>query len=199
VNGRDPRAARGWAGYMTQADALLPWRTVLGNAEIGLELRGVPPAERRASVRSMLVRVGLSEFESKYPFELSGGMRKRLSLVRVLAYSPDVLFLDEPFAALDAQTRETLQQDLLDLWEATGKTVVFVTHDLTEALSLSQRVVVLSGRPGTIKREYRVALPRLRPLIELRLLREFTDLFRQVWSDLRPAEVSAATLAGEYR
>lgn len=174
----------GWAGYLSQADTLLPWRTVLANAEIGLEIRQTPPAARRARVAQLIQRVGLAGFEQKYPSELSGGMKKRLGLIRLLSYDPDVLLLDEPFGALDAQTREFLQQDLLTLWQDFHKTVIFVTHDLVEAITLSDRIVLMSPRPGRIKAEYRVDLPRPRRLPDIQFSPAFQELHHQIRLDL---------------
>jgi NitT/TauT family transport system ATP-binding protein len=174
----------GWAGYMSQADTLLPWRTVAENAAIGLEIRGVSKAKRRQRVAGLVERVGLGGFEDKYPAELSGGMKKRLGLVRMLAYQPQVLLLDEPFAALDAQTREMLQADLLDLWRDFKRTVVFVTHDLLEAITLSDRIYLLSKRPAAIKREYPIMLPRPRLSQEIQFSPEFQELHRRLRRDL---------------
>ncbi|MCB2227809.1 MAG: ABC transporter ATP-binding protein [Desulfarculaceae bacterium] len=174
----------GWAGYMSQTDTLLPWRTVLENAAIGLEIRGVAKAERRRRVAGLVERVGLAGFEDKYPGELSGGMKKRLGLIRMLAYEPQVLLLDEPFAALDAQTRERLQADLLDLWRDFKRTVIFVTHDLVEAITLSDRILLLGSRPARIKREYGVDLPRPRLSQEIQFSEEFQDLHRRLRQNL---------------
>jgi len=174
----------GWAGYMSQTDTLLPWRTVLENAAIGLEIRGVAKTERRRRVAGLVERVGLAGFEDKYPGELSGGMKKRLGLIRMLAYEPQVLLLDEPFAALDAQTRERLQADLLDLWRDFKRTVIFVTHDLVEAITLSDRILLLGRRPARIKREYGVDLPRPRLSQEIQFSEEFQDLHRRLRQDL---------------
>lgn len=174
----------GWAGYMSQSDTLLPWRTVAENAAIGLEIRGVSRPERRARVAGLIERVGLSGFEDKYPGELSGGMKKRLGLIRMLAYEPGVLLMDEPFAALDAQTREFLQNDLLNLWKDFRKTVLFVTHDLVEAIGLSDRVILLTARPGTVKREYRIDLPRPRCGQSIQFNTGFRELHRAIRSDL---------------
>jgi NitT/TauT family transport system ATP-binding protein len=184
--------AFGWAGYMSQAETLLPWRTVLENAAIGLEIRGVPKAERRRRVNGLVERVGLGGFEDKYPDELSGGMKKRLGLIRMLAYEPEVLLLDEPFAALDAQTREMLQADLLDLWRDYRRTVIFVTHDLVEAITLSDRILLLSRRPAVIKSQHRVGLPRPRHSRDIQFSDEFMDLHRRLRQDLLE-EVPART------
>jgi NitT/TauT family transport system ATP-binding protein len=174
----------GWAGYMSQAETLLPWRTVAENAVIGLEIRGVPKQERLELVAGLIQRVGLAGFEDKYPSELSGGMKKRLGLIRMLAYEPEVLLLDEPFAALDAQTREVLQGDLLTLWRDFQRTVVFVTHDLLEAITLSDRIFLLTQRPAAIKREYRVDLPRPRFSQDIQFSSGFLDLHRRLRQDL---------------
>jgi NitT/TauT family transport system ATP-binding protein len=182
---------QGWAGYMTQADALLPWRTVLENAALGLELQGVRRTERRARAHQLLAKVGLADVAGRYPAELSGGMRKRLSLVCVLAYEPEALVLDEPFSAVDVQLREILHQDLLRLWRESGKTILFVTHDLHEAIALADRVVLMTARPGRIKREYIVELPRPRPMFEAQLLPGFIDLYRTIWSDLKDEVLKA--------
>ncbi len=176
--------AFGWAGYMSQADTLLPWRDVLDNAGIGLEIRGVARAECRRRAAELAARVGLAGFENRYPHELSGGMRKRLGLIRMLAYEPEVLLLDEPFAALDAQTREVLQNDLVDLWRDFRRTVIFVTHDLMEAITLADRVCLLSRRPAAIKREYRVELPRPRTSLEVQFSQKFQALHQAIRRDL---------------
>lgn len=175
---------QGWAGYMSQADTLLPWRTVYENAAIGLEIRGVSKKERRERVIPLIKRVGLAAFLDKYPSELSGGMKKRLGLVRVLVYDPEVLLLDEPFAALDAQTREVLQADLLELWRDFQRTVIFVTHDLVEAITLSDRILLLSRRPAIIKRSYQVDLPRPRRVEDIQFSKGFQDLYRKLRQDL---------------
>jgi NitT/TauT family transport system ATP-binding protein len=151
-------------GMMFQEFALFPWKTVAGNVAWGLEAQGVPRAEIEAAVSRHLEIMSLSEFRDHYPAELSGGMKQRVALARVLAFDPKVLLMDEPFGALDAQTRETMQEELTRLWERTGKTIVFVTHDIEEAVYLGDRVVVMSARPGRIREEVRIDLPRPRGL-----------------------------------
>jgi len=185
VNQQSVNGRFGWAGYMTQADTLLPWRTVWGNTEIGLEINGMPKTERQKKVTKLISQVGLNGFENKYPFEISGGMKKRLDLIRTLAYDPDVLLLDEPFAALDCQTREFLQADLLRLWEDYKKTIIFVTHDLVEAITLSDRIFLMTSRPGTIKKEYRVPLSRPRSTFDLQLTEDFYEFHKQIRIDLK--------------
>ncbi|WP_046779706.1 ABC transporter ATP-binding protein [Streptomyces yangpuensis] len=138
-------------GIVFQQYALLPWRTALGNVEFGLEATGVPRRERRARATEFLDLVGLTGFEDRHPHQLSGGMRQRVAIARSLAYDPDVLLMDEPFAALDAQTRESLQDELRRIWQRTGKTVVFITHGIEEAVYLGQKVAVMTSRPGRIK------------------------------------------------
>ncbi|MER5806573.1 ABC transporter ATP-binding protein [Streptomyces sp. NPDC002033] len=138
-------------GTVFQQYALLPWRTALGNVEFGLEATGVPRRQRAARAREFLDLVGLTGFEDRHPHELSGGMRQRVAIARSLAYDPDVLLMDEPFAALDAQTRESLQDELRGIWQRTGKTIVFITHGIEEAVYLGQRVAVITSRPGRVK------------------------------------------------
>jgi len=159
VNGPGPDR-----GMMFQEFALFPWKTVAGNVAWGLEAQGVSRPEIETTVRRHLDIMGLADFSNHYPAELSGGMKQRVALARVLAFDPKVLLMDEPFGALDAQTRETMQEELTRLWERTGKTIVFVTHDIEEAVYLGDRVVVLSARPGRIREEVRIDLPRPRGL-----------------------------------
>lgn len=171
-------------GYISQADTLLPWRTVLDNVALAMELRGVPKARRREKARALLARVGLSGFEHSYPRELSGGMKKRAAIARVLAIDPAILMMDEPFAPLDALTRQKLQDDILSIWEATGCTILYVTHDLTEAITLADRVVLLSARPGRVVREYPIDLPRPRRVMDVKFSPRFVALEQALWQDL---------------
>lgn len=184
LDGRLGGLARPSLGYISQRDSLLPWRTVLGNVELGLELRAVPRKKRREQARSLLDQVGLAGFEHSYPFELSGGMRKRVAVVRSLAYGPDILFMDEPFVGLDVQTRDALEEDILKLWHRRQKTIVLVTHDLSEAITLSDRIVLLTARPGRVKAEYLVDLPRPRSVVEVRFTDAFVALHRTIWRAL---------------
>jgi len=151
-------------GMMFQEFALFPWKTVAGNVAWGLEAQGVPRQQIEATVGKYLEIMGLADFRNHLPAELSGGMKQRAALARVLAFNPKVLLMDEPFGALDAQTREAMQEELTRLWERTGKTIVFVTHDIEEAVYLGDRVVVLSARPARIREEVRIDLPRPRDL-----------------------------------
>jgi NitT/TauT family transport system ATP-binding protein len=171
-------------GVVFQGYALFPWRTVQQNIEVGLEIRGVARAERRAIAQHYLELVGLHGFAERYPHELSGGMKQRVAIARSLAYEPDLLLMDEPFAALDAQTREILQGELLRIWEATRKTIVFVTHSLDEAIYLSDRIAVMTQRPGRIKQILEVDLPRPRAP-ELRNSEDFVHLRQRAWEVLR--------------
>jgi NitT/TauT family transport system ATP-binding protein len=167
-----------------QEFGLLPWRTVLHNVELGLELKGVPVEARRNVCRGLIDMVGLTGFEGHYPHELSGGMKQRVGLARALATDPDVLLMDEPFAALDAQTRDIMQAELLRIWHAARKTVLFVTHQIEEAIYLSDRVMVMTKRPGRAKRIFPIALPRPRDY-EMRVTPEFNELKLQIWNELK--------------
>jgi NitT/TauT family transport system ATP-binding protein len=173
-------------GYMFQQDALLPWKTVLDNVAFGLQLRGAGKAERLQQAREWIVRVGLAGFEDAYPDQLSGGMRRRTAIAQTWITEPGVLLMDEPFSALDVQTRQVMENELLTLWTGTEKTVLFVTHDLDEAVSLSDEVVLLSAGPAShIVGRYPVDLPRPRDLMDIRTTPEFTEIYRAIWSDLR--------------
>jgi NitT/TauT family transport system ATP-binding protein len=179
-------------GYMFQSDALLPWRTIIRNVQCGLELAGVARVEAQTRARAMLQQLGLGEFEKHYPAELSGGMRQRASLARTWVTNPDVLLMDEPFGALDSQTRLVIQGSFLAFWEAHRKTVILVTHDLEEAIAMADRVLVMSARPGRIKSEYCIDLPRPRSVVDLRSDTRFVDYWRRIWNDLE-TEVAGAT------
>ncbi|MGC2122903.1 MAG: ABC transporter ATP-binding protein [Xanthobacteraceae bacterium] len=167
-----------------QEFGLLPWRTVLHNIELGLELKKVPAAKRHAIAGRLVTLVGLSGFESHYPHELSGGMKQRVGLARALATDPDVLLMDEPFAALDAQTRDLMQVELLRIWREARKTVLFVTHQIDEAIYLSDRVMVMSKRPGRSKKIFAIELPRPREY-EMRVTPEFNELKLEIWNTLK--------------
>ena len=169
-------------GYVTQSDTLLPWRTVRQNISIPLEIRHSPKAERAERVDRIISKVGLDGFEHHYPAELSGGMRKRVILARTLIYEPETILMDEPFGALDAQLKLVLHEELLRLWADTGMTVLFVTHDLFEAVTLSDRVVVVSARPGVVRTIQEIDIPRPRNVFEVRFDDRFRDLQQELWS-----------------
>ena len=171
-------------GYMPQKDALLPWRTVFGNVEVGPELRGVGKAERKDRADALIELVGLSRFRKSYPHELSGGMRQRVSLARTLAYGPDVILMDEPFAALDAFNRTALQEELLRINDKTRLTVLLITHDLSEALVLGRRVAVMTNSPGRILEVYPVDFPEPRSAAHLRGTDAFLHMFQKLWQVL---------------
>jgi NitT/TauT family transport system ATP-binding protein len=179
VNGPGPDR-----GMMFQEFALFPWKTVAGNVAWGLEVQGFSREEIDQTVAQHLEMIGLREFRNHYPAELSGGMKQRVALARVLAFDPAVLLMDEPFGALDAQTRESMQEELTRLWERTGKTIVFVTHDIDEAVYLGDRVVVLTARPGRIREEVRIELPRPRSL-EIKKSARCHEYRNHIWDSIR--------------
>jgi NitT/TauT family transport system ATP-binding protein len=172
------------AGYMFQADSLMPWRTALGNVMAGLEFHGAADAQARA--QDWLKRVGLGGFGDRYPHQLSGGMRKRTSLAQTLALDPDIILMDEPFSALDIQTRQLMENEVLALWAAKKKAVLFITHDLDEAIAMSDRVIVLSASPASRPiGEFVVDLERPRDVAEVRTTPRFIELHRAIWAVLR--------------
>ena len=172
------------AGYMFQTESLMPWRTALGNVMAGLEFRGEPDAQAQAE--DWLKRVGLGGFGDRYPHQLSGGMRKRTSLAQTLALDPDIILMDEPFSALDIQTRQLMENEVLDLWAAKKKAVLFITHDLDEAIAMSDRVVVLSAGPASHPiGEFMIDLARPRDVAEVRTTPRFIELHKAIWDVLR--------------
>lgn len=173
----DPRI-----GYMFQSDTLLPWATALENVQLPLEAVGRKDDGR---CLELLRKVGIAPFAGSYPWQLSGGMRKRVQLARLFAQEPEVLLMDEPFGALDAQTKLLMHELLLELWEATGLTVLFVTHDLSEAISLSDRILLFSARPGRIKEEYSVPLARPRSIEDIVQNEQYNELFVEIWRSLK--------------
>src|SRR6266516_3567060 len=185
VQGKPVTGIPGGLGYMFQQDAVLPWRTVLDNVAAGPRYRGTEKDAARELAREWVARVNLAGFERYYPHQLSGGMRKRVALAQTLINHPSTLLMDEPFGALDVQTREQMQDMLLDLWSGSGAAVVFVTHDLTEAIALADTVVVMTAAPATIKDVVSVNLERPRLVEEIRLEESFLAVYRRVWDSLR--------------
>ncbi len=173
-------------GYVTQKDNLLPWRTLIENVEIALEIRGIEKEPRRRQAQELIERVGLSGFEEHYPHELSGGMRQRANIIRTLIYDPELILMDEPFGPLDAQTRIVLQDQLLKLWSASKKTIIFITHDLIEAITLADRVVLMSSRPGRIKSIEQVNIARPRDVFRIHESENFRAVYERLWQELRP-------------
>ena len=178
-------------GFVFQNDSLFPWRTTLRNVTFGQELRGTPRAQADIEARDIIKLVGLAGFEQNYPYELSGGMRQRVNLARAFAVNPDILLMDEPFAALDALTREAMQQELVRIVAETGKTVIFITHQIDEAVLLADRIAVFSARPGRVARIINVDLPKPRTL-NLKRTPEFQAIVEDVWALIAGDTHSAA-------
>jgi NitT/TauT family transport system ATP-binding protein len=171
---------------MFQSEALMPWRDALGNVTAGLQFRGVEPGKSAELGREWLARVGLEAFGDRYPHQLSGGMRKRTALAQMLILDPKILLMDEPFSALDIQTRQLMENELLELWSVNRKSVIFITHDLEEAISLSDRVVVLSAGPATHPiGDFTIDLPRPRDVAEIRLTPRFIELHDRIWHSMK--------------
>jgi NitT/TauT family transport system ATP-binding protein len=185
-DGRTVSGINRGVGYMTQQDAVLPWRTARQNVELPLRFRKISTRERRLRADEMLDAVGLKGFGHAFPAELSGGMRKRVALAQLLAYEPDTLLMDEPFGALDAQLKLLMQEQLLRIWTERRQTVVFVTHDLGEAITLAQRVIVFSGRPGRVKMIETVSLPPTRDVFRVRFMPDFELAYGRLWEALAP-------------
>jgi NitT/TauT family transport system ATP-binding protein len=199
VQGRPVREIPSGIGYMFQTDAIMPWKSVLDNVAAGPRFRGVAKSDARAQAADWVSRVGLGGFEAYYPHQLSGGMRKRVSLAQTLVNEPKIILMDEPFSALDVQTRALMQDELLRLWAGTGAAVVFVTHDLEEAIALADRVIVLTAVPATVKADFSIGLARPRDVEEVRLTDTFLRIYREVWDSLREEVARArrgATLDG---
>jgi NitT/TauT family transport system ATP-binding protein len=201
VGGRPPRSGDPSVGYILARDSLLPWRTAIGNAALAMEIRGEPPAARLERAQAALRAVGLGGFEEYYPAQLSHGMRQRVALARAFAAEPQVLLMDEPFSALDAQTRLAVHDLFLTLWDRMRMTAILITHDLTEAVGLADRVVIMTRRPGRIKAIHRIDLARPRSMARLQGDPDFHRIFGQVWLDLQEEFASnnpaVAAAAGE--
>lgn len=184
-NGRQVSSLNTEVGFVTQDSNLFPWLTAFGNVEFPLAIRGVPAAERKEKVLHWLRLVGLEGFENHYPSQLSGGMQKRVSIVRTLIYEPAVVLLDEPFGALDAQTRMGLHHELLQLWKEQKSTMLFITHDLVEAITLSDQIVIMTRRPGRVKEIYDVPVARPRNVFEIYLEPGFDAAYATLWKHFK--------------
>ena len=180
VSGVNPRL-----GFVFQRDALFPWKTVDQNVGLPLLFRGVDAASARPRIDEWIARIGLTGFERYHPHQLSGGMRKRVALAMTMVYEPEIVLMDEPFGALDVQTRNLMENDLLEIWAQFRRTVVFVTHDLEEAIALSDRIVVMTASPGRVKSIYPIGLPRPRSVTEIRFHPDFGRLYETIWKDLK--------------
>ena len=185
VDGKAVTGLTDGIGYVFQADAVFPWKTVLQNVSAGPRYHGAGGGEAQSLAREWIARVGLSGFEDRYPHQLSGGMRKRVALAQTMINNPRIILMDEPFSALDVQTRALMEDELLGLWASMSASVVFVTHDLEEAIAMADRVFVLTAGPGTIKGNYEVDLPRPRNVSEIRFEPRFSQIYKEIWADLR--------------
>jgi sulfonate transport system ATP-binding protein len=185
IDGRRVEGIDRRVGFVFQADALFPWRSVIDNVAAGPMFRGRPRGEARARARAWVARVGLSGFENHYPHQLSGGMRKRVALAQTFINEPEILLMDEPFSALDVQTRVLMQDELLRLWSEAKASVVFVTHDLDEAITLADKVYVLTAGPGTVKSVHVIDIARPREAAEIRYEPHFIELSKRIWGELR--------------
>lgn len=171
-------------GYIAQMDTLLPWRTIIDNVALGLEIEGLSKKERYKIARNLIHKSGLQGFEGKYPNELSGGMRKRVMIIRTIAQKPDIIFMDEPFGPLDIFTKRMLQREILSLWREYRNTIIYVTHDIAEAITLADRIVLLSYRPSQVMDIYEVTLPRPRNIEKCKYTPYFIELEKEIWEKL---------------
>lgn len=185
IDGIDIKSKTSKIGYISQTDTLLPWRNIEKNVSLGLEIEGIPKKERLEKARQMMEMSGLSGFEKKYPHELSGGMKKRAVIIRALVQNPDIVFMDEPFGPLDVFTREKLQNEILKMWERKKNTIIYITHDIAEAITLADRIILLGHRPSVIKKEYKVDIPRPRVIEECKYNSRFLELEKQIWEDIK--------------
>jgi NitT/TauT family transport system ATP-binding protein len=193
INGEPVTGVRPDVGFIFQQDALLPWRTAAENVQLALKFRGVAKAERRRQAAEWMDRFGLGAMHERYPRQLSGGQRKRAAIAATLVYEPQLLLMDEPFSALDVQTRDFIETDILNAWsQAESQTAVLVTHDLEEAIALSDRVIVMSQAPGRVVSDYAVDLPRPRNIMDVRTTDQFQSLHKEIWADLRTQVLQGA-------
>lgn len=188
IDGQPIREIPGQVGMVFQNDALLPWKTVADNIRLPLVIKGLSKAEQEGEIKRLLQMVGLEGFGNYLPKQLSGGMKKRVALARTFAYDPDIYLMDEPFGPLDAQTRVKIGEEFLHIWERVGKSVLFITHDIEEAIALSDRVIVMSARPGRIKAEFKVNLERPRPFYDIRFDPVFKELQKEIWTQMSSEE-----------
>ncbi|NBD24767.1 ABC transporter ATP-binding protein [Paenibacillus glycinis] len=184
IDGEPVNGVPDQVGMVFQNDALLPWKTVAQNVRLPLAIKGLPDKAQEQEADRLLKMVGLDGFAGFYPKQLSGGMRKRVALARTFAYDPDIYLMDEPFGPLDAQTRVKIGEEFLQMWDAVGKSVLFITHDIEEAIALSDRVIVMSARPGRIKAEFDVRLARPRPFYDIRFDPLFKELQKEIWAQM---------------
>ncbi|MFC0331502.1 ABC transporter ATP-binding protein [Paenibacillus sepulcri] len=184
IDGQMVQGVPDQVGMVFQNDALLPWKTAFDNVRLPLEIKGLPRDEQIREAERLLKMVGLEGFRDYHPKQLSGGMRKRVALARTFAYDPDIYLMDEPFGPLDAQTRVKIGEEFLKIWEKVGKSVLFITHDIEEAIALSDRVIVMSARPGRIKAEFKINLKRPRPFYDIRFDPVFKELQREIWNQM---------------
>lgn len=185
IDGESVKSGKHKIGYISQADTLFPWRRIDSNVALGLEIEGVAKKERLERAKKMMAMSGLEGFEKMFPHELSGGMKKRAVIIRALIQNPDIIFMDEPFGPLDVFTRETLQKEILKMWNERKNTIVYITHDIAEAITLADRIVLLSHRPSIVKKEYKVNIERPRIIEECKYNSEFLQLEKQIWNDIK--------------
>lgn len=185
IDGEDVKEKKSKIGYISQSDTLLPWRNIESNVALGLEIEGMPKKERLEKARQMMEMSGLAGFEKRFPFELSGGMKKRVVIIRALAQNPNIIFMDEPFGPLDVFTRENLQKEILRMWRDQKNTIVYITHDIAEAITLADRIILLSHRPSVVKEEYKVDIARPRDIEECKYNPVFLELEKRIWADIK--------------
>jgi len=197
IDGEPVGSGKQKIGYISQSDTLLPWRRIDSNVALGLEIEGMSKKERLEIAHELMEKSGIGGFEKKFPFELSGGMKKRAVIIRALAQNPDIIYMDEPFGPLDVFTREMLQGEILKMWAENHSTIVYITHDIAEAIALADRIILLSHRPSTVKAEYIVDLPRPRIIDECKYDPKFLELEKQIWDDIK-SEIHFDEKAGEH-
>lgn len=178
-------------GYISQTDTLLPWRTIIDNVAIGLEVKGTSKVKRYEVAKRLMETSGLEGFENKYPYELSGGMRKRAIIIRALATDPEIIFMDEPFGPLDVFTKELLQSEVLKIWNQRKNTIIYITHDIAEAITLADRIILMSYRPSNIKEQYEINIERPRDIQKLKHNKRFIEVEKRIWEDIKNEVIKA--------